>query len=207
MKVLIAAVLVVLLATVTALAQTSAGSRTYIVPGIDTAKGHNSRVIQSTGAVLFSRMQDAGAIQLSGVAGLTSIGRTRRLPGDTSRLYLGVWVPLDVKLSVPGDDGPQDSIIAGPSVYAYPNPFSSWVRLRLVRSDYARAEITVYDMNGRAVAAASSQDMGDVLEFYWDGLDPEGSPVPAGIYAVSITAHRLGSGRADQLTTTIVCTR
>lgn len=206
MKALIVAVLVVLAATTYSRAQTGSGDRPYIVPGIDTAKGHNSRVIQSTGAVLFSSLSDTNGVRLSGIAGLTSIGRTRA-DGDSSRLFLGVWVPLDIKLSVPGDEGAQDSIIAGPSVYAYPNPFSSWVRLRLVRSQYSHAQIEVYDVNGRAVAQVPSQDLGDVFEFYWDGLDPERAPVPAGVYAVRITAYLAGSQRTDQFTTSIVCTR
>jgi hypothetical protein len=164
-------------------------------------------VIQSTGAVLFSRRQDANSYSLSGIAGLTSIGRTlAESSGDS--LFLGVWVPLNIKLSVPGDstDG-SDTIVAGPSVYAYPNPFSSSVRLRLVRGSYDRADIDVYDLNGRRVASVGSQDLGDVFEFFWDGRDPEGSPVAAGIYTVRINAYLAGTRRAEQFTTTIVCTR
>ena len=204
------AILVGFAAAASVSAQTGTGNREYIVPGIDTTKGHNSRVIQSTGAVIFSSMADTSFYRLSGIAGLTSIGRTQvRLPGDTAsrRLYLGVWVPLDVKLSVPGDDGPQDTIIAGPSVYAYPNPFSTSVRLRLVRGNYDRAAITVYDLNGREVAAVPSQDLGDAFEFFWDGRDPDGSPVSTGVYTVRINAYLTGTSRVEQLTTSIVCTR
>ncbi|MBU3742626.1 MAG: T9SS type A sorting domain-containing protein [Candidatus Kapabacteria bacterium] len=204
------AILVGLAAAVSVCAQTGTGNREYIVPGIDTAKGHNSRVIQSTGAVIFSSMADTSYYRLSAIAGLTSIGSTRvRIPGDTAdrRLYLGVWVPLDIKLSVPGDDGPKDTIVAGPSVYAYPNPFATSVRLRLVRGNYDRADITVYDLNGREIVAVPSQDLGDVFEFFWDGRDPRGSPVATGVYTVRINAYLSGTNRLEQFTTSIVCTR
>jgi hypothetical protein len=201
MKKVIVAVLVVLAACPFVTAQPATDTRTYIVPGVNkTQEGITLRVIQSTGAVLFS-------YSLSGIAGLTSIGRTlAESSGDS--LFLGVWVPLNIKLSVPGDstDG-SDTIVAGPSVYAYPNPFSSSVRLRLVRGSYDRADIDVYDLNGRRVASVGSQDLGDVFEFFWDGRDPEGSPVAAGIYTVRINAYLAGTRRAEQFTTTIVCTR
>jgi hypothetical protein len=208
LKKVIVAVLVVLAACPFVTAQPATDTRTYIVPGVNkTQEGITLRVIQSTGAVLFSRRQDANSYSLSGIAGLTSIGRTlAESSGDS--LFLGVWVPLNIKLSVPGDstDG-SDTIVAGPSVYAYPNPFSSSVRLRLVRGSYDRADIDVYDLNGRRVASVGSQDLGDVFEFFWDGRDPEGSPVAAGIYTVRINAYLAGTRRAEQFTTTIVCTR
>lgn len=208
MKKVIVAVLVVLAACSFVAAQPATDTRTYIVPGVNkTQEGITLRVIQSTGAVLFSRRQDANSYSLSGIAGLTSIGRTLADSSGDS-LFLGVWVPLNIKLSVPGDSTDDtDTIVAGPSVYAYPNPFTSSVRLRLVRGAYDRADIDVYDLNGRRVASVGSQDLGDVFEFFWDGRDPEGSPVAAGIYTVRINAYLTGTRRAEQFTTTIVCTR
>lgn len=207
MKKVIVAVLVVLAACSYVAAQPATDTRSYIVPGSNvTQTGISLRLIQSTGAVLFSRRQDANSYSFSGIAGLTSIGRTRADSGDT--LFLGVWVPLNIKLSVPGDStNDNDTIVAGPSVYAYPNPFSSSVRLRLLRGAYDRADIEVYDLNGRRVASVGSQDLGDVFEFLWDGLDPEGSPASAGVYTVRIDAYRTGTRRVEQFTTSIVCTR
>ena len=208
MKKVVVAVLVVLAACSYVAAQPATDTRSYIVPGTNvTRSGVSLRFIQSTGAVLFSRRQDANSYSFSGIAGLTSIGRTLAdRSGDS--LFLGVWVPLNIKLSVPGDStNGNDTIVAGPSVYAYPNPFSSSVRLRLVRGAYDRADIEVYDLNGRRVASVGPQDLGDVFEFSWDGRDPEGSPVSAGVYTVRINAYLAGTSRIEQFTTSIVCTR
>ena len=64
-----------------------------------------------------------------------------------------------------------------------PNPFSEGTRIRFTLPARGPATLTVHDLNGRRVAEVLSglQEAGEHT-VAWDGRDPNGRPVPAGIY-------------------------
>ena len=95
---------------------------------------------------------------------------------------------------------PQDVIVldietkpALPKHYAlhsnYPNPFNPSTRLRYDLPKAGPANLTVYDIQGRAVRIllAGEQSAG-AKELLWDARDERGHPVPSGVYFARLTA-------------------
>lgn len=179
-----------------------------------------ARIVQSTGAVLKSAPA-SGAVTMYAISGLTSIGP---MGGpDTSLAYLGFWHPLIIVLSVDDDGGSKpdpgsdsdptsgDDFLAGPRVYAWPNPFPSDITFRIPRGGAAFESITaqVYSMDGRLVAYLMPRvATQDYFELYWDGQGiDEQIPVAAGSYTVRFIAESDGAKKRMAFSTTIVCVR
>lgn len=69
-----------------------------------------------------------------------------------------------------------------------PNPFSDYVSVRLNVPESRFSLIRIYDTNGQLVRRISnSAAFQGENEFFWDGTDAAGSPVPNGIYIFRIT--------------------
>lgn len=173
-----------------------------------------ARIVQSTGAVLKSAPA-SGAATMYAIAGLTSIGP---MGGpDTSLAYLGFWHPLIIVLSIDDDGGSEpgsgsgDDFLAGPRVYAWPNPFPSDITFRIPRGGAAFESITaqVYSMDGRLVAMLVPRTVSpDYFELYWDGRGiDEQLPIAAGSYTVRFIAESATARRRQVFSTTIVCVR
>lgn len=169
-----------------------------------------ARIVQSTGAVLNATPQ-SGAVSLYAIAGLTSIGPMGR--PDTSLAYLGFWHPLIIVLSVDDDGGPgpDDDFLAGPRVYAWPNPFPNDITFRIPRgtSSVDKISAQVYSVDGRMVALLEPRTVSpDFFELYWDGMGlDDGIPVAAGSYTVRFIAEASTSRQRIAFSTTIVCVR
>lgn len=106
---------------------------------------------------------------------------------------LGFWLDIQVVNTVPDPDNP---VVAGPSVQAWPNPFRDDVFLRIARGMFEDVETYAYTIDGRLLAQLpleSSDDDGFV--FKWDGRDPDGNPVASGTYIVRLLARIAGSAQ------------
>lgn len=175
-----------------------------------------ARIVQSNGAVLNARPA-SGSAALYAIAGLTSIGPMGR--PDSSLAYLGFWHPLIIVLSVDDDGGagpdtdtdPNNDFLAGPRVYAWPNPFPNDITFRIPRNGSSFTTITaqIYTVDGRLVARLEPRAVTpDYFELYWDGTSlDEQVPVGAGSYITRFIAESAGGGRQIGFSTTIVCVR
>lgn len=67
---------------------------------------------------------------------------------------------------------------------AWPSPFVNGVRIRFALPPGSRdvAEVTVRDLQGRAIASVYRGPAGDARELRWDGRDDAGRGTPAGVY-------------------------
>jgi hypothetical protein len=100
----------------------------------------------------------------------------------TATPFLDVFYEVPVATSEEPSQWPELTLAA-----AGPNPFrrSTWVRFELPRG--GATEVAVYDVVGRRVATLSAGPMpaGPHL-VQWDGRDPRGHAVPAGVYWVRL---------------------
>ncbi|MBD3236546.1 MAG: hypothetical protein GF330_07570 [Candidatus Eisenbacteria bacterium] len=78
-----------------------------------------------------------------------------------------------------------------------PNPTSAGVRASFALAEAGHVELEVYDAAGRVVHSlvAGHRDRG-VHEIRWDGCDPSGRPVPAGVYYLSFSSRAVQQRRA-----------
>jgi hypothetical protein len=86
----------------------------------------------------------------------------------------------------------KDLVVAGPGLRNYPNPFNpqTWIQFHLDQDTTTR--VTIIDLKGRVVANLANEILAaGEHSIAWGGLDGSGSPVPAGVYFVSLT---LGNG-------------
>lgn len=83
----------------------------------------------------------------------------------------------------------------------WPNPASSGVNLRLHVGRPTAMDLGVYDARGRLVRSwtATSASVG-TREYFWDGHDKAGRPVPAGLYLVRVRTQNAQSSHPIVLT-------
>ena len=79
----------------------------------------------------------------------------------------------------------------------YPNPFNPVTHLRFRISDFAFAELTIYDVMGRKVKTVVRGRLSPGShEVQWDGTDDAGQPVASGVYVYRLrTANGFTASR------------
>lgn len=101
---------------------------------------------------------------------------------------------------VAGDQAYVDGILKGMvplhmlALGNYPNPFSASTLIRYslpAGFGKVRYEMKVRDFRGRTVWEKTVQS-GNALSYLWDGRDRGNSPLPAGVYSLSLSAHAEG---------------
>jgi flagellar hook assembly protein FlgD len=79
-----------------------------------------------------------------------------------------------------------------------PNPFASSTRLTYTLSNGGRYRLTVYDVQGREVAAlAEGLRQAGSHTLNWDGRDRRGAEVPSGVYFLRL--EHAGQVKAQKL--------
>ena len=72
------------------------------------------------------------------------------------------------------------------SLFAYPNPFNSSVKIRLLNADLqADQKVAIYDVTGRQVRNITMPERAG--EVVWDGKDDSGQGVSSGVYFAMLT--------------------
>ena len=78
---------------------------------------------------------------------------------------------------------PQSSALAG----CWPNPFNPQTTVTFTLSAPGPAQLTVYDLRGRAVANLVDRDLGaGEHTVTWDGRDAQGVAVSSGVYVMQL---------------------
>ena len=73
------------------------------------------------------------------------------------------------------------------SVFSYPNPFSSTIKMTYTVDTFTRVTIHVYDMLGRQVALLLDHDHPPgTYQLDWDGYTNAGEPLSGGVYAIRV---------------------
>jgi flagellar basal-body rod modification protein FlgD len=94
---------------------------------------------------------------------------------------------LGAEVMAPGDRLAFDG--ASPARFSYTLPSGS-----------ESATVEIRDGSGRLVRSVEAKAMPGVYEDAWDGRDADGRPVPAGIYALQVSAKLPGSSGAPPVT-------
>lgn len=116
--------------------------------------------------------------------------------------YLGFWLRMDFILTVPDTNNP---VTTGPTVMAWPNPFTDNIRLRVARNRFEDFEAYAYSLDGRQLARLpleSSDD--DSWTFSWDGKGADGTEVASGTYLVRLLGRLSGSSQRVGFTAKIM---
>jgi DNA-binding beta-propeller fold protein YncE len=79
----------------------------------------------------------------------------------------------------PGDAGP---LALAPSLRAYPNPSRGSVILRVTGPGKEIESCSIYDVTGRLLTVVPMMPSDKGMAAVWDGTDPDGRPVPPGVY-------------------------
>jgi len=70
-----------------------------------------------------------------------------------------------------------------------PNPFATSTEIEFLLADPGRADISVYDVNGRRVVELANESYpAGAHRLSWDGRDAAGARLPSGIYFVKLQA-------------------
>lgn len=70
-----------------------------------------------------------------------------------------------------------------PSIKAYPNPFSSSIRISGIDLSKAGTKVSVYDLRGRKVADLPTEKAKEIV---WNGRSDKGKIMPKGIYLLKV---------------------
>ncbi|MCA9731867.1 MAG: T9SS type A sorting domain-containing protein [Deferribacteres bacterium] len=89
------------------------------------------------------------------------------------------------------NDGGIENVDVELSASAYPNPFSSRVRLLVDSATNKSVEVTIFNARGQAIRCISGSRNGNRMVINWDGEDTNGNLVPAGIYFAVVRAGKL----------------
>lgn len=116
--------------------------------------------------------------------------------------YLGFWLRMDVLSSVPDPDNP---VVTGPAILAWPNPFTDVIRLRIARGQFEDIEAYAYSLDGRLLARLPQESADDDGWIYtWDGKGPDGLDVASGTYLVRLLGRLSGSSQRIGFTAKIM---
>jgi hypothetical protein len=100
------------------------------------------------------------------------------------------------------DDGPYVASTAPAFLQSpRPNPFGSSTEIEFVLGTAGRAEVSVYDVNGRRVATLADGDYpAGTQRLTWEGRGGDGGRLPSGVYFVELRAGDYKSVRKVLLT-------
>jgi len=121
----------------------------------------------------------AGDWNGDGLIDLVSVDRTS---GTLTMLLNGVAT------DVPGEAAAPSTISPG-LIAVGPNPFRDQVAIRLALAQPGEVSLEVFDLAGRVVATVRNGPLASGSHrFLWDGRDPRGAPVAAGVYFLRMDA-------------------
>lgn len=97
-----------------------------------------------------------------------------------------VLASLATLAGLPGSATPVDPVLAissGPSLGAFPNPFAGRISLELAAPGVeGPVDVEMYDLRGRRVRTVTMTLEGGRAESFLDAVDPNGAPLPTGVY-------------------------
>ena len=135
------------------------------------------------------------AVRLKGSLGMGFAPTPMRAVGPAAETPVPSWTP---RLETTGSSSsPRPS---APSAFAFhpvaPNPFERSTLLSFDLPRTSRVRIVTYDVRGRQVNAARSEDLGPGrYQRTWNGLDRDGRPLPPGIYLIRVAAAAVDGGQ------------
>lgn len=79
----------------------------------------------------------------------------------------------------------------------WPNPSAGQIKVRVIVQRPAPVRLSVYDARGRLLRAWSAEALspGD-HDYLWDGLGPDGHPVPSGLYLIQVRSQGQAATRS-----------
>lgn len=158
------------------------------------------RIVQSCGSALVTT-HSTSPYSLSTIVGLSSIGR---LQSSSSRMMLGLWVPISVITDVDS----KGDVVSGARVWSWPNPFRENVSIELMVPFIESAHADIYNNHGSHVSMIRASAINtDGATLSWNGLDANGDPVANGVYTVRLIIRQFTKHASTILSATILCNR
>jgi hypothetical protein len=108
---------------------------------------------------------------------------TVRITVDDSVLVIPVTLKVDAPSSVAVTGAPAAAL----SATVFPNPLTSSATIALSRPTGRAARVAITDERGREIVRFDAASLSGRTSFTWDGVDEEGTQVPAGVYFLTIT--------------------
>lgn len=72
----------------------------------------------------------------------------------------------------------------------WPNPSAGQIKVRVIVQRPSPVRLSVYDARGRLLRAWSAEALGTGdHDYLWDGMGPDGRPVPSGLYLIQVRSR------------------
>lgn len=97
-----------------------------------------------------------------------------------------IAIPTTITIDAPSGVAMEEVAASRLSATVYPNPFNGSTTISLGAPLGRDGSLVITDRLGRAVRDLTAEAASGATTIRWNGLDPQGAPVPAGVYFLSI---------------------